>query len=143
MKWSWGVSITIVYVAFALATLGFVVFAMTQRVDLVSSDYYEQALQHDKYQTARWNAAVAHARIVVSQDTMFLLGASKLDMLELPELQLQRPQDPSMDIRGRMRDNANGAVYYPMHTVARGLWNIRLRWHQSGVTFQIDTSLSF
>jgi len=142
MNWSWGTRIVIVYVAFVLSTLGFVAFAMSQRVDLVSSDYYEQAIHHDKHQTARRNAALAHARIIVAKDTMVLTGVEITELSDLPELQLQRPQDPQMDVRGKMRIDEHGDAFYPMHTVARGLWNVRLQWQQSGARFQIDTSLS-
>ena len=50
--WNWGVGIATVYVIFAGATLGFVTFAMTERVDLVSPDYYANALAHDGRQAA-------------------------------------------------------------------------------------------
>ena len=39
ITFNWGTGIAAVYTVFALATTGFVTFAMSQRVDLVSSDY--------------------------------------------------------------------------------------------------------
>lgn len=42
----WGTGIALAYTTFALATIGFVVFAMQRPVDLVSADYYADALRH-------------------------------------------------------------------------------------------------
>jgi nitrogen fixation protein FixH len=51
----WGVAVVVVYAAFALSTLGFVAFAMTQPVDLVSPDYYQRSLVEDRRIEARTN----------------------------------------------------------------------------------------
>ena len=52
MRVHWGVAVAVFYTAFALSTVGFVAFAMTRDVDLVSDDYYAQALAHDRHMQA-------------------------------------------------------------------------------------------
>ena len=42
----WGVAVAVFYTAFALSTVGFVAFAMTRDVDLVSVDYYQQIAEN-------------------------------------------------------------------------------------------------
>ena len=56
MKLNWGTGIAGVYIAFALATTGFVSFAMGRPVDLVQPDYYAQALRQDERMEAIANA---------------------------------------------------------------------------------------
>ena len=53
LRLHWGVSIALVYATFASGTLAFTWFAMRQPVDLVSADYYQRALDHDRHQAAR------------------------------------------------------------------------------------------
>ena len=58
LRFHWGMGIALGYVAFAAATLGFVVFAMEQPVELVSGDYYQRALKHDDRMAAEANASL-------------------------------------------------------------------------------------
>ena len=64
---SWGTGIALTYAVFALATSGFVAFAMGRRVDLVSSDYYERSLQLDRRLDARRNAVAIGDALVFEQ----------------------------------------------------------------------------
>ena len=59
---SWGTGIALTYAVFALATSGFVAFAMGRRVDLVSTDYYERSLELERRLNAKRNAAGAWRR---------------------------------------------------------------------------------
>ena len=54
-----GVAVVAFYALFALSTIGFVAFAMSQDVDLVSSDYYARSLEHDRHMQAVANGAGA------------------------------------------------------------------------------------
>ena len=55
IKLNWGTGIALVYAIFAAATTGFVTFAMNRSVDLVSNDYYTQALRQDERMQAERN----------------------------------------------------------------------------------------
>jgi hypothetical protein len=48
MRISWGTGIALAYSLFAIATTGFVVFAMHRPVDLVSPDYYQRSMREDE-----------------------------------------------------------------------------------------------
>jgi hypothetical protein len=60
MRLSWGWRIAIVYTVFAVSTVAFVAFAMTENVELVRKDYYEYSLVHD-----RTNASLNRAQHLV------------------------------------------------------------------------------
>ena len=64
---SWGTGIALTYALFALATSGFVAFAMGRRVDLVSSDYYERSLQLERRLTATRNAVAIGDAVMLEQ----------------------------------------------------------------------------
>src|SRR5438105_3272117 len=63
---NWGVGIAAVYAVFAASTTAFVVFAMKQPVDLVSPDYYAQALKQDAHTDAVMRAAELGSRVSVT-----------------------------------------------------------------------------
>ena len=43
-RFHWGWRIALIYTTFALATIGFMIFSFTQKVDLVSTQYYADEL---------------------------------------------------------------------------------------------------
>jgi hypothetical protein len=138
MKISWGTSITIIYTAFALATLGFVGFAMTQRVDLVSADYYGEALQHDQMQRAR---AVAHQRdiaVYVTRGRIWLSNMTPADS-GTADLSFKRAQDPAMDRTYRASLSTLASDGVSMRQLEHGRWDVRVTWNQGREAFQIDT----
>lgn len=142
MKLSWGTSITIVYAVFALATLGFVAFAMTQRVDLVRTDYYEEALRHDSMQVARARA-VQQGRVVRLQDYKLYLegkgGASEDIQVTIEWL---RAQNPAMDERLKTTMTALMEHGVSIRHLERGKWTLRMLWNAGKLSYQIDTTFT-
>ena len=65
IQWNWGKGIAVVYILFVIGTLSFVTFAFTQKVELVSNDYYAQEIDYQNRieQTERANALEEHVDI--------------------------------------------------------------------------------
>ena len=55
-RFHWGWRIGIIYTTFALSTIGFMIFSFTQKVDLVSPQYYADELRQDAKMLAENNA---------------------------------------------------------------------------------------
>lgn len=142
MKLSWGTSITIVYTAFALATLGFVAFAMTQRVDIVRPDYYEEALLHDSMQVARKRAVDQGSVVRLHNDTLLLLDSSASRLDAPVTIEWLRAQNPAMDVRSSTTISALTQNGVSTRNLERGRWTLRLSWNVLDRSFQIDTTLS-
>ena len=68
MRVNWGTGIATAYVIFATATSGFVAFAMSRPVSLVSRDYYAESLREDQHLAARRNAAALGSGVAVTWD---------------------------------------------------------------------------
>jgi hypothetical protein len=133
---NWGAAIAVVYIAFATATVSFVVFAVGRPVELVSADYYEQSLQHDAHRQAMANADALGdgVRIAAAEDAPVI--GIEMGMPEAHEppravtgtVTLYRPSDRtadrvvalSLDDAGRQQIRVEGA--------ARGRWVIKLAW---------------
>jgi nitrogen fixation protein FixH len=136
---NWGVGIAIVYTLFALGTVGVVAFAMTQPVDLVSDDYYEQSLIYDQRIAAIENGDALGPAVVVTVDA----GTRSLRVV-LPvadsahargEVTLYRPSAMGVDRTFTLALDANGAQQIPLTGLASGVWRARLRWAEGARTF--------
>lgn len=130
-EFHWGWRISIVYTLFALATLGFVAFAMTQRVDLVREDYYEQSMQYDATQSARSNADSLADRISVS----YLPGGDIT--IQIPRehvgdyrgsVLFYRPDEPDADVTLKLALSADGSMSFDASRFKRGIWKVIVQW---------------
>ena len=132
---NWGTGIAAVYTAFVLATTGFVTFAMGQRVDLVSSDYYTQSLLQDQKIAAERNA-----RSLEPPPSVVLTGSGQA-MLWLPPEQAgaaagtitwYRSADPAADRRTALALDRDGRQQLSPGGLAAGRWIVQVRWTARG-----------
>lgn len=146
MRWiNWGGAVAAVYVLFAASTLGFVGFAMSRPVQLVSPDYYERALQHDQRAEAAERARALGARLRVALDA----PAGAIDLALPPDasagargsLTLYRPSDARADRTFALALDAAGRQRVAIATLARGRWLARLEWTAGGHTYFHETAL--
>ncbi|BCS34421.1 hypothetical protein TBR22_A36480 [Luteitalea sp. TBR-22] len=139
----WGVAIAIFYTAFALSTVGFVAFAMTRDVELVSDDYYAQALAHDRRMQATANADG--------------LGQAVSARVEGGQVRLQLPREMASRVRGtatlyRASDaradraealvpGADGAQVMATAGLPSGHWRIKLQWSADGRDYYVERDI--
>ena len=128
---NWGIKILIFYLGFVVMVLASVFFAMNQRVDLVTDNYYEKEL---KYQE----------QIDKSQRTKSLKEKTEIQLLDkqikikfpvLPEknnqknsIFLYRPSDQSKDLKIEIKTDTLGIQIIPAEKLTKGFWKIKLSW---------------
>jgi hypothetical protein len=141
VKLNWGTGIALVYTIFAAATTGFVTFAMSRSVDLVSDDYYAQALHLDERMEAERNTqALQPAPNVARPDP----GAI---VLSLPRahaatasgtITWYRPSDSGADRVDTLALDADGRQQVSMAALARGRWLLQVRWAAGGRNYYFE-----
>ena len=138
--WAWGVPV--VYGLFAASTLGFVAFAMTQPVDLVRPDYYQQSLAEDRRIEGRANARALGASVAVRVDR----DARSL-AIDLPDgrvdgsITLYRPSSSSADRTWPLRGGTTGRLI-PLDGVASGRWIAQLEWSANGRPYYYEAGVN-
>lgn len=129
MRMSWGTGITMVYITFALSTLGMVAFVSTQAVDLVRSDYYEDSLLRDQHAMEEQNAkgvadsvtvSLVHGKLTISMPSRF---RNSIGMVKL-----YRASSPAADTAVPLRLDAMGTMQVDMQNRLPGKWNVALHW---------------
>jgi nitrogen fixation protein FixH len=143
LRMHWGLAVAMFYTAFALSTVGFVAFAMTRDVDLVSEDYYARALAHDRHMQA-----VANGDAIGTTATVTV--ASGQVRLHLPEAMvpdtrgtatLYRASDARADRAVALRPSADGAIVIPTTGLAPGRWQLRIQWSSGGRDYYLERGL--
>jgi len=134
VKWNWGTGIALVYSAFALSTMGFVAFAMSRPVSLVSDDYYEQSLHEDARREAVANAAALGPRVALTrtddQDLVVHVPAEQAGAAG--SLTLYRASDPARDRVIALALRGDGTQVVPLRGLQPGQWLAQLRWTVAG-----------
>lgn len=142
IRWNWGWAAALAYTVFALSTVGFVIFAIAHPAALVSSDYYRQALAHDRRIAAIANADAAGASIGVTMET----GAERAAVLHLPashhgtsvgtvtwyraDIDADRAVPLAVDREGVQRLTLQGLV--------PGRWRLKVEWDADGRPFYFE-----
>lgn len=131
MRVHWGFGVAAAYVIFAGSTIGFVAFAMSRPVELVSEDYYRRSLAEDARLDATRNADALGGALVCrsSPDGRGLL-------IQLPPahagaagtVTLYRPSSVAADRTVPLTLDRDGRQHLPFAGLAAGRWTLQLDW---------------
>ena len=122
----WGIAVAVVYTLFAGSTVGFVVFALSRPVELVSAAALGDGVRVEP--DARGDALTialppSHA------------GATG-------RVTLYRPSDIHADRTAPLALDAAGQQRVPLTGLARGRWLLRLEWTAAGIAYAREQALN-
>ena len=145
MRLHWGTGIAATYLAFAAATSGFVVFAMSQRVELVRPDYYEYSLAHDAHREAAERAAALGDALAIDaapDGRRVTVAWPRAHASRIRgAIRLYRPSDVTADRRLDATPDAAGRQVVSLAGLAAGRWRLQLEWDVDGVAYAADRDL--
>ena len=129
----WPLGIILTFGVFIAGTVGLIVMACSQRVDLVSPDYYERELKFQGQidQVERTHRAASQASVAYD-------AAGKCITVSLPadqarrevtgSIELYRPSAAGMDRAVQLEPDASGINASMPAGLAPGLWRVRVSW---------------
>ena len=120
----WPVGIIVTFALFFAGTVGLVVMAFSQKVDLVSADYYEQELkfqgQIDRVERTRHAATQATvAYDAATRCITVVLPAEQAGHEVSGRIELYRPAASGLDRAVKLAPDTQGVP---------GLWKVRVSW---------------
>ena len=129
----WPIGIIAVCALFVAGTAGLVVMACSQKVDLVSNDYYEQELKFqghiDRVERTRLTASqAAVAYDAARQCITFSLPPEQAGRTVSGSVELYRPSAAGMDHAVKLEPDAQGIQRLDASGLAPGLWKVRVSW---------------
>jgi hypothetical protein len=129
----WPIGIITTFVLFFAGTVGLVVMACSQKMDLVSADYYEQELKFqgriDRVERTRHAASQA----VVAYDAAarcitVSLAADQAGHEVSGHIELYRPSAAGLDRAVKLEPDTKGVQRLDAAGMSPGLWKVRVSW---------------
>ena len=139
----WPLGIIITFAVFFAGTVGLVVMAVSQKVDLVSADYYEQELKFqgridrvERTRSAASQAAIAYD--ATARSISIALPPDQARHKVWGSVELYRPSAAGMDRTVGFDPDANGVQRLDATGMAPGLWRVRVTWTAEKLNYYLD-----
>jgi len=139
----WPASIIGFFISAFIFMATFVVWAMHQREDLVSADYYEREVRYQQQLDSMNRSQALATQVVVTFDP-----AQQAIIITLPAAQgatgqvhLYRPSDARLDREIPLALNGDGVQRLDAKALSGGLWKIRVKWNAQGKEYFLDQSV--
>ena len=142
----WPVAIIATFVVFFAGTVGLVVMAAHQRVDLVSKDYYEQEIRYQQRLDQVSRTRVVRSQVHVSYDALargirITLPADHAQRRAVGNVRLYRPSEASLDREAKLELDPQGIQTVNAANLSPGLWKVRIQWKVEGQDYFVDESV--
>jgi hypothetical protein len=143
--WAWG--ILTVAVAFSGLTLGFVAFAFSQRVDLVSRDYYRREIEHQRQIERAARAMSLSDRMAWSvrregTQLVFQFPQSQARETVKGTFHFYRPSDAGLDRELAIALDENGQQRLASDLFEPGRWRVKIDWSLGPEEYYSEISLN-
>lgn len=140
----WPVAIVTYLTIFATFLAIYIIWALGQKQDLVSEDYYEHEVRYQE-QLDRLNRAHAQA----APTAITFDAVQNCIVIALPantagttgRIQLYRPSNARLDQEVPLALNAQGIQTLSTRSMATGLWKVRVAWSVDGQQFFLDQTV--
>lgn len=132
----WGWRIALIYTTFALATISFMIFSFTQKVDLVSTQYYADELKYDARMLAEKNTVRLLEALSVTNNGEVL----SIQFPNTPEsgtMYLYRPSESDLDKEIKIAAGSAEQLF-SIATLQTGLWIAKIEWKSDNTTFYAE-----
>jgi hypothetical protein len=145
MKNPWPVAIIAIFVVFICSTIFLVVFACSHKMDLVSSDYYEQEIGFQRHLDQMGQAYRAQQPASIAYDPA--AGRIRISCLAEPSVpvsgnvQLYRPSAAAMDRHFKLTLDSQGVQSLDASTLRSGLWKVRVSWSVDNQDFFLEKNI--
>jgi hypothetical protein len=142
--WPLGIFAALAMFIFGTATL--IVFASSQKGDLVSPDYYEQEIKYqtriDSLDRAKELGTRASARCdAAGQRIVISLPVEHVRRKVTGQIQLYRPSAAELDRQFKLELDSNGAQSLDVSDLPKGLWKVRVSWSVEGREYFVDQKI--
>ena len=129
----WPLGIILTLVVFFAGTVGLIVMACSQRVDLVSPDYYERELKFQGQidRVERTHRAPSQASVAYDEAGQCItvsLPADQAGREISGRIELYRPSAAGLDRAVKLAPDGKGMQRLDAAGLAPGLWKVRVSW---------------
>lgn len=136
---SYGKSIVLAFILFALFIGTLVTVCIRQEVSLVSPDYYAEELAHGEKMNAMANARLLESKPEITMGSGGIeVRYENLASLESGELNILRPGDQRLDHHFSLQPTAHKMIGFPVEDYMPGLYRIQMKWKMNGKEYLVE-----
>lgn len=141
---NWGKKILILYLGFVAMIVFMVYQTMTQKIDLVADDYYEQELKYEDKITGQRNTNTLSEQLqcVTNNTNIIITFPKELNTNNVKgSLSFFCPSDNKKDKTIPLKlDDANQQII-SHQAIAAGLYKVKIEWQTEGKNYYYETPL--
>jgi len=140
---SWGKSIVLVFIAFAIFIGVLVTVCVRQNINLVSKDYYLQELNYQQEIDQLTNAArLTEKPLVRTRGDELEVIFGSFNRIDSGELNLTRPSDARYDAKFEITAGSDSIRRYDLSGYPKGKYYATLKWKMNGTSFQSRSQIN-
>lgn len=146
-RWEpWPVGLAVFFALFVSSVMAFIAFALSQRMDLVRPDYYEDEIRYQVQlnrvrRTHQLGASAAMAPDPASRRVRVRVPAAHVASGLQGTVTLYRPSDARADRTLSLEPSAAGEQEVSLAGLGPGLWRVRARWQAGGLEYHLEDSV--
>ena len=144
MKWNWGYTLTVVFIAFA-AHISYLVYRCTQeKFDLVSADYYNQELRYqDKIDGAQNAKKLDTIKLTQTPAELSIQLPQQLDGKTVTgEVWLYCPANAALDCKQPLQVNKEGCMLIDKKRLAPVIYTAKISWQEGDIKYYNEQKLA-
>lgn len=142
----WPVGLIAFFAVFIAGVATFIASAVSQRMDLVRPDYYEEEIRYQVQlgRLQRTRELGASARLdcdVAGRRVLVRVPASHAAAGLRGQVTLYRPSDARSDRSMPLEVSATGEQTTTLEGLGPGLWRVRVRWESGGLEYHMEEAV--
>lgn len=144
IKIGWGTKITILYVSFALLIGTMVAMCVNQKIDLVSSDYYQKELLFQTKIDEAKNAEALTEKIshTITEENLELFFPTVFKGKKVyGEILFFRPSDASKDYKTNIELNGSVQQSIALNNLSKGMYKMQIGWEAESTSYFIEETI--
>lgn len=138
----WPTSIAVFFALAIMFIISFIAFAVRQREDLVSADYYEREVRYQsQLDTMNRSQPIATQSVVTfepAQQTIVITLPAAQTQGAAGSIHLYRPSDARLDRELPLALNNEGIQRLDAKKMSDGLWKVRVKWITNGQEYFVE-----
>lgn len=144
MKFNWGTGIAISIIIFLIISFAMIFHFMSQKVDLVTDNYYEKTLiyQNQIDEAERTKEINNEMKLeYLNNKLKFIFPVSVASKMNNGEIYFYRPVDSNKDFKATFQLDENGELFLDVSKIEKGYWKVQLKWLMNGESYSVERSV--
>ncbi|MCK9426856.1 MAG: FixH family protein [Ignavibacteriaceae bacterium] len=144
IKWNWGTGIVVFIAFFIMMNVVIIIFAFSEKVDLVTPNYYEKELKYQDEIDAQQKTLQLGENVSVEYQSQVL-------SLQLPKkfygkeisgnILLYRPSDSLKDVKIILQPDSSGKQIVSVKELIKGMWKVQIKWSFENISYSDEKSI--